>query len=49
MGGKSYMRAEIEQIVGAAALDDREVRDHWPLGLMEERDGVQRRDGGAAR
>ena len=42
MGGKSYMRAEIEQIVGAAALDDREVRDHWPLGLMEERDGVQR-------
>jgi alkyldihydroxyacetonephosphate synthase len=36
------MRAEIEKIVGAAALDEREVRDHWPLGLMEERDGVQR-------
>ena len=36
------MRAEIEQIVGAAALDEREVRDHWPLGLMEERDGVKR-------
>ena len=36
------MRAEIEQIVGAAALDEREVRDHWPLGLMEERDGTQR-------
>jgi len=36
------MRAEIEQIVGAAALDEREVRDHWPLGLMEERDGVRR-------
>ena len=36
------MRAEIEKIVGAAALDEREVRDHWPLGLMEERDGVHR-------
>jgi alkyldihydroxyacetonephosphate synthase len=36
------MRAEIEKIVGAAALDEREVRDHWPLGLMEERDGVKR-------
>jgi alkyldihydroxyacetonephosphate synthase len=36
------VRAEIEKIVGAAALDEREVRDHWPLGLMEERDGVKR-------
>ncbi len=36
------MRAEIEQIVGPAALDEREVRDMWPLGLMEERDGVKR-------
>ena len=36
------MRAEIEAIVGAAALEEREVRDHWPLGLMEERDGVRR-------
>jgi alkyldihydroxyacetonephosphate synthase len=36
------MRREIEAIVGAAALDEREVRDHWPLGLMEERDGVER-------
>jgi len=36
------MRAEIEKIVGAAALDERAVRDLWPLGLMEERDGVQR-------
>jgi alkyldihydroxyacetonephosphate synthase len=33
------VRAEIEAIVGAAALDEREVRDMWPLGLMEERDG----------
>jgi alkyldihydroxyacetonephosphate synthase len=36
------MRAEIEAIVGAAALDEREVRDMWPLGLMEERDGKKR-------
>ena len=36
------MRAEIEKIVGAAALDERAVRDMWPLGLMEERDGVER-------
>src|ERR1700716_2717757 len=36
------MRAEIEKIVGAAALDERVVRDLWPLGLMEERDGVKR-------
>jgi alkyldihydroxyacetonephosphate synthase len=36
------MRAEIEQIVGPAALDERAVRDMWPLGLMQERDGVQR-------
>jgi alkyldihydroxyacetonephosphate synthase len=36
------MRAEIEKIVGAAALDERQVRDHWPLGLMEERAGVER-------
>ena len=36
------MRAEIEKIGGAAALDERAVRDMWPLGLMEERDGVQR-------
>jgi alkyldihydroxyacetonephosphate synthase len=36
------MRAEIEKIVGAAALDERAVRDMWPLGIMEERDGVER-------
>jgi len=36
------MRAELEKIVGAPALDEREVRDHWPLGIMEERDGVKR-------
>lgn len=36
------MRADIERIVGAAALDEREVRDMWPLGLMQERDGTKR-------
>src|SRR6476646_8883436 len=36
------MRAEIEKIVGAAGLDEREVRDMWPLGLMQERDGTKR-------
>jgi len=34
------MRAELEKIVGAAAVDERQVRDLWPLGIMEERAGV---------
>ena len=33
------MRAELEKIVGAPALDERPVRDLWPLGLMNERAG----------
>jgi alkyldihydroxyacetonephosphate synthase len=33
------MRAELEKIVGAAALDERPVRDTWPLGIMDERAG----------
>jgi alkyldihydroxyacetonephosphate synthase len=33
------MRAELENIVGAAAIDERPVRDLWPLGIMEERAG----------
>ncbi len=33
------MRAELEEIVGAAALDERAVRDLWPLAIMEERAG----------
>ncbi len=33
------MRAELEKIVGAPALDERPVRDHWPLGIMDERAG----------
>ena len=33
------MRADLEAIVGAAALDERPVRDLWPLAIMEERAG----------
>lgn len=33
------MRQELEAIVGAAALDERPVRDTWPLAVMEERAG----------
>jgi alkyldihydroxyacetonephosphate synthase len=41
-GERNRLRAEIEAIVGAAALDERAVRDMWPLGLMEERAGTER-------
>ena len=34
------MRAELEKIVGAAALDERPVRDLWPAALMRERAGT---------
>ena len=33
------MRAELEHIVGREAVDERAVRDLWPLGLMDERAG----------
>ncbi|TMC37022.1 MAG: FAD-binding oxidoreductase [Chloroflexi bacterium] len=33
------MRTELEKIVGAAAVDERPVRDLWPLGIMDERAG----------
>jgi alkyldihydroxyacetonephosphate synthase len=33
------VRAELEGILGAAALDERPVRDLWPLAIMEERAG----------
>src|SRR2546430_16309902 len=33
------MRAELEKLVGAAAVDERAVRDLWPLSVMEVRDG----------
>jgi alkyldihydroxyacetonephosphate synthase len=33
------MWSELEEIVGAAALDERPVRDTWPLGIMDERAG----------
>jgi len=36
------MRGDVEKIVGAAAVDERPVRDLWPLLIMEERAGKQR-------
>ena len=33
------LRIELEKIVGSAALDERPVRDMWPLAIMEERAG----------
>ena len=33
------MRAELEKIVGSAALEERPVRDMWPLATMDERSG----------
>jgi len=35
------VRAELEKIVGAAALDERPVRDLWPAAVMRERAGAQ--------
>ena len=35
------MRAELEAIVGALALDERPVRDLWPLAIMQERAGAE--------
>jgi alkyldihydroxyacetonephosphate synthase len=33
------MRTELEKIVGTAAVDERPVRDLWPLPIMEQRAG----------
>jgi len=33
------LRSDLENIVGPAALDERPVRDMWPLALMDERAG----------
>ena len=33
------MREDLEKIVGAEAVDERPVRDLWPLPIMEERGG----------
>jgi alkyldihydroxyacetonephosphate synthase len=33
------MRADLEKIVGSAALEERPVRDMWPLATMDERSG----------
>jgi alkyldihydroxyacetonephosphate synthase len=35
------MKEDLIKIVGAAALDERPVRDLWPLPIMEERAGKQ--------
>ena len=35
------MRAELEQIVGAAALDERPVRDLWPAAIIAGRGGAE--------
>src|SRR5438309_1247244 len=32
-------REELEKIVGAPAVDERPVRDLWPLAIMQERAG----------
>lgn len=34
-------RGELEKIVGGAAVDERPVRDLWPLAIMDERAGKQ--------
>lgn len=34
------MRTEVEAIVGAANVDERPIRDLWPLAIMEERSGT---------
>jgi alkyldihydroxyacetonephosphate synthase len=40
LGGEILeLRTELEAIVGAAALDERPVRDLWPKTIMEERAG----------
>src|SRR2546430_14720086 len=43
MAGRSLrreaVRAELEKLIGAAAVDERAVRDLWPLSVMEVRDG----------
>ena len=33
------MRSEVAEIVGAGAVDERPIRDLWPLAIMQERDG----------
>jgi alkyldihydroxyacetonephosphate synthase len=33
------LRAELEKLIGGAAVDERAVRDLWPLAIMEARDG----------
>jgi alkyldihydroxyacetonephosphate synthase len=35
------LRGELEKLIGAAAVDERAVRDLWPLSIMEVRDGKE--------
>jgi alkyldihydroxyacetonephosphate synthase len=41
LGSAIGVRADLEKIVGAASLDERPVRDLWPMGIMKERAGVE--------
>jgi len=33
------VRSELEKVVGATAVDERPIRDLWPLAIMDERAG----------
>jgi len=37
---RAESKAELEKIVGPAAVDERPVRDLWPLAIMDERAGT---------
>jgi alkyldihydroxyacetonephosphate synthase len=37
---RAESRAELEKIVGPTAVDERPVRDLWPLAIMDERAGT---------
>ena len=39
MGGEAVVRTDLEKIVGPSGLDERPVRDMWPLSIMDERAG----------
>src|SRR5437667_15520 len=39
-GMRAESRAELEKIVGPTAVDERPVRDLWPLAIMDERAGT---------
>ena len=37
---RAESKAELEKIVGPTAVDERPVRDLWPLAIMDERAGI---------